>query len=58
MLPKLACSRVEKLLYAFFEGRGFAAQMGENARRRIELLGDPRRHLEGLLAIYREAMSA
>jgi len=35
-----------------------AAQWGENARRRIEKLADPRRHLEGLLAIYREAMSA
>ena len=35
-----------------------AAQLGQNARGRIEVLGDPRRHLEGLLAIYREAMSA
>ncbi len=33
-----------------------AAKLGENARGRIEVLGDPRRHVEGLLAIYREAM--
>ena len=33
-----------------------AARWGEEARRRIGRLGDPRRHVEGLLAIYREAM--
>ena len=35
-----------------------AARWGEEARRRIGLLCDPRRHVEGLLEIYREAMGA
>jgi glycosyltransferase involved in cell wall biosynthesis len=35
-----------------------AARWGEEARRRIEQLCVPRRHVEGLLAIYREAMGS
>jgi glycosyltransferase involved in cell wall biosynthesis len=33
-----------------------AARWGDEARRRIEEQCAPRRHVEGLLAIYREAM--
>ena len=35
-----------------------AARWGDQARRRIAELCDPRRHVEGLLAIYREAIAA
>jgi glycosyltransferase involved in cell wall biosynthesis len=35
-----------------------AARWGDEARRRIETLCVPRRHVEGLLAIYREAMGS
>ncbi|HEY2955166.1 MAG TPA: glycosyltransferase [Candidatus Eisenbacteria bacterium] len=43
-------------LRALYEPR--AAEWGENARRRIAEVADPRRHLQGLLAIYGEAASA
>jgi len=35
-----------------------AARWGEAGRERIARIGDPRRHVEGLLAIYREAIAA
>jgi glycosyltransferase involved in cell wall biosynthesis len=34
-----------------------AARWSDEARRRIAQACDPRRHVEGLLAIYREAMA-
>ncbi len=35
-----------------------AATWGEEGRRRVRASADPRRHVEGLLAIYREAIAA
>lgn len=35
-----------------------AGGWGESGRARVTSVGEPRRHVEGLLAIYREAMSA
>lgn len=67
-LPELVEHEVTGLLAEPGDAEGFAAltkralddpaaaRWGEEARRRIGRLGDPRRHVEGLLAIYREAM--
>jgi glycosyltransferase involved in cell wall biosynthesis len=67
-LPELVEHEVTGLISEPGDAEGFAAltrraledpsapRWGEEARRRIERTGDPRRHVEGLLAIYREAM--
>lgn len=67
-LPELVEHEVTGLIAEPGDAAGFAAlakraledaaapRWGEEARRRIERAGDPGRHVEGLVAIYREAM--
>jgi glycosyltransferase involved in cell wall biosynthesis len=67
-LPELVEHERTGLLAAPGDGAEFAAltkralddaaapRWGEAGRARVREAGDPRRHLEGLIAIYREAM--